>query len=124
MPRLTLVIGGILTLLGILAYILTAAASVTALIPTVVGVLLIACAVVAEWRPAARPHAMHAALAIALLGALGSLMQVAKLGQVFAGTAERPAAVIVSTVMFLLLIYYLVVGVRSFRAARRARSGA
>jgi hypothetical protein len=43
---------------------------------------------------------------------------------VFAGTAERPAAVIVSTVMFLLLPSYLVMGVRSFRAARQARSGA
>ena len=124
MPRLTLVIGGTLTLLGILAYVLTAAASVTALIPAVVGVLLIACGLVAERRPAARPHTMHAALAIALLGALGSLMQVAKLGEMFAGTAERPAAVIFSTVMFLLLVFNRVMGVRSFRAARRARSEA
>lgn len=67
---------------------------------------------------------MPAALAIALLGALGSLTQVAKLGRVFAGTAERPAAVIVSTVMFQLLLYYLVMGVRSFRTARRAPSAA
>jgi hypothetical protein len=122
MPRLTLVLGGILVLLGILAYVLTAAASITALIPAFVGVLLVACGLVAERRPAARRHAMHAALAIALLGALGSLMQVVKLGDVFAGTAERPAAVIVSTVMFLLLVYYLVMGVRSFRVARRARA--
>jgi hypothetical protein len=124
MPRLTLVIGGVLTLLGILAYVLTAAASLTALIPAVVGVLLIACGLLAERRPATRRHAIHAALAVALLGALGSLMQVAKLGEVVAGTAERPVAVIVSTVMFLLLVYYLVMGVRSFRAARRERSEA
>lgn len=124
MPRLTLIIGGILTVLGIVAYAATAAASVTALIPAFVGVLLLVCGVVAAQRPAARPHAMHAALLVALLGALGSLMQVAKLGEVFAGTAERPLAVILSTVMFLLLVGLLVLGIRSFVAARRSRSGA
>ena len=122
MPRLTLIIGGILTVLGIVAYVATAAASLTALIPTFIGVLLLACGVVATRRPAARRHAMHAALLVALLGALGSLMQVASIGEVLAGTAERPLAVIVSTVLFLLLVLYLVLGIRSFVAARRARS--
>jgi hypothetical protein len=46
-------------------------------------------------------------------------MNVAKIGQVFAGTAERPAAIIVSTVMFVVLVAYVALGVRSFVAARR-----
>jgi hypothetical protein len=46
-------------------------------------------------------------------------MNVVKLGDVFAGTAERPVAVIVSTVTFVLLIAYIVLGVRSFIQARR-----
>lgn len=61
------------------------------------------------------------ALVIALLGALGALPRVAKLGDVFAGTAKVPAAIIVSTIMFVLLVVYLVAGVRSFIAARRDR---
>ena len=43
------------------------------------------------------------------------------LGEVFAGTAERPAAVITSTIMFVLLLAYLIAGVRSFVKARAAR---
>ncbi|MGE3285331.1 MAG: hypothetical protein AB7J32_04395 [Pseudonocardia sp.] len=124
MQRLTLVIGGILVVLGVVAYVATGAASVTALIPAFVGVLLVVCGLIAARGEKARMHATHAALAIALLGALGSLMQVVKIGDVFAGTAERPAAVIVSTVMFLLLVVYLVMGIRSFIAARRARTNA
>ncbi|HVL84839.1 MAG TPA: hypothetical protein VM367_11225 [Pseudonocardia sp.] len=121
MTRLTLLTGGTLTVLGVVAYVLTGAASITALIPTFVGVLLLVCGALAR-RPQMHAHAMHAALAIALLGALGSLMQVVRLGEVFAGTAERPAAVIVSTIMFVVLVAFLVLGVRSFVAARRART--
>jgi hypothetical protein len=95
--------------------------SVTALIPSVVGVLLLVCAAAAR-KPAWHRHGIHAALVVALLGALGSLMNVARIGDVLAGTAERPAAVIVSTIMFVLLVGYLVMGARSFVAARRQRS--
>ncbi|CAN5893984.1 hypothetical protein BH23ACT5_BH23ACT5_17580 [soil metagenome] len=47
-------------------------------------------------------------------------MNVTDIGDVVAGTAERPAAVIVSTIMLVLLLAYLVAGVRSFIAARRS----
>lgn len=119
MTGLTYAIGGILTALGVGAYAATGAASVTALIPAFVGVLLLVCAVVAQQRQALHRHAMHAALAIALLGAAGSLMNVAELGDLVAGTAERPSAIVVSTIMFVLLVVFLAMGVRSFIAARR-----
>ena len=121
MTRLTVVIGSVLVVLGVVAYAVTAAASVTALIPSFVGVLLLLCAAAAR-RPGWHRHGVHAALAVALLGALGTLMNVAQIGAVLAGTAARPAAVIVSTLMFVLLVGYIVVGVRSFVAARRART--
>lgn len=124
MLRLTFVIGGILVVLGVVAYVATAAASVTALIPAFVGILLLVCGAIGTRGESARKHAIHAALVVALVGALGSLMQVVKLGEVFAGTAERPIAVVLSTVMFVLLVAYVVLGVRSFVAARKARAGA
>lgn len=124
MLRLTFVIGGILVVLGVVAYVATAAASVTALIPAFVGILLVVCGAIGTRGEGARKHAIHAALVVALVGALGSLMQVVKLGEVFAGTAERPIAVVLSTVMFVLLVAYVVLGVRSFVAARKARAGA
>ena len=118
LTTITLAVGAVLTGLGIAGYALTGATSLTALIPSLVGVLILGCGVLAR-REKLRRHAIHAALAIALLGALGSLMNVAKIGQVIAGTAERPAAVVVSTVMFVVLVAYIGVGVRSFVAARR-----
>jgi hypothetical protein len=119
MTRFTFAIGGILTALGIVAYVVTGATSVTALIPTFVGLLLLVCSALAR-RPALRRHSIHAALVIAVLGAGGSLMNVVKIGDVFAGTAQRPSAIVVSTIMFVLLVFYIIMGVRSFIAARRS----
>ena len=48
-------------------------------------------------------------------------MNVVKLGDLFAGTAERPGAIITSTVMFVVLVAYLAAGVRSFVQARAKR---
>ncbi len=118
--KLTLTIGGLLTLTGVIAYMATGGVSLTALIPSAVGVLLL----VAGWigrNPKLHRHAIHAALAVALLGALGSLMNVVKVGQLFTGTAERPGAIWASLVMFVALVVYLAFGVRSFIDARRAR---
>jgi hypothetical protein len=121
MLALTTWTGALLVATGVIAYVATGAASFTALIPAAVGVLLLIAALIGRRSEKARKHAMHAALAIALLGALGSLMNVVKLGDLFAGTAERPGAIVASTVMFVLLVGYLVAGVRSFVRARAAR---
>lgn len=118
MTALTIVIGIALVIAGVVAYAVTEAASVTALIPAFVGAIMLVCGLLAR-REAWRRHAIHVALVVALLGALGSLMNVAAIGDLLAGTAERPAAVVVSTVMLVLLVVYLVAGVRSFIAARR-----
>src|SRR5918998_4490217 len=120
MVRFTTALGVALVILGVGASVLTSAVSITALIPAFVGVPLLACAAVARsarWR---RP-ALAVALAVALLGALGSAMNVIKIGEAIAGTAQRPSAVWVSTIMFVLLVAYLVVG---GRALLRPRSSA
>ncbi|QYN39470.1 hypothetical protein K1T35_21065 [Pseudonocardia sp. DSM 110487] len=119
MVRFTTTVGVALVLLGIGAYVLTSAVSVTALIPAFVGVPLLACAAIARSATRRRP-ALAIALAIALLGALGSSMNVIQIGEAIAGTAQRPSAVWVSTIMFVLLVAYLVVGGRDLLRARRA----
>jgi hypothetical protein len=121
MVTITLIAGAILTLAGVVGYVASGSESFTALIPSVIGVLLLLCGLVAK-KEKFRRHAIHAALALALLGALGSLMNVLQIGELLAGTAERPSAVIVSTVMFGVLVVYLVFGIRSFITARRARA--
>jgi hypothetical protein len=47
-------------------------------------------------------------------------MNVVKLGDVFAGAAQRPSAIVVSTIMFVLLVFYIAMGVRSLIVARRS----
>jgi hypothetical protein len=89
MTRLTVVIGAVLVVLGVVVYVATAAASVTALIPSLVGVLLLLCALLAR-KPGWHRHGIHAALVVALLGALGTLMNVVRIGEVFAEEIAGP----------------------------------
>jgi hypothetical protein len=117
MIRFTTAVGIALVVLGIGAYALTSAVSITALIPAFVGVPLLACAAVGRAEPRRRP-AVAVALAVALLGALGSTMNVIKIGEAIAGTAQRPSAVWVSTIMFVLLVAYLVAGGRALLKSR------
>lgn len=121
LPALTLTTGAILTATGVIAYAVTDFNSWTALIPSIVGVLLIVAGLIAR-QDNLRKHAIHGALAIALLGLLGSIRNVVEIGDVFAGDHDAPAAPVTSVIMFVVLLVYLIVGVRSFIAARRARS--
>lgn len=116
MPRLTIGLGAILIVIGVIAYIATAFASWTALIPAILGVVLLICGLIGLRSPKV---GVHIALVIAVLGILGTGMNVMQLGALLSGEAERPAAVITSTVTFVLLIVYVVLGVRSFITARR-----
>lgn len=122
MPSTTIALGAALIVLGLAGYGLTGAASLTALIPAAFGLLLVVAGVLARndrWRM----HAMHAAVLVALLGFGGSFRGLLGLGTVFAGTAARPAAVVSQSIMALLTLIYIVVAVRSFVAARKARRG-
>lgn len=121
--RLTFIIGGLLVLIGVVAYIVTDFASWTALIPAIVGTLLLIAGLIALRGEAARKHATHAALLVAVLGAAGSVMNVVRLPALVAGDAENPGAVVASTIMFVLLVGYLIAGVRSFIAVRRQSAG-
>lgn len=116
-PRTTLVLGVVLVLLGVVSWAAAGFDSPTALIPSALGLVLVVCGAVARTRP---KIGVHAALVVALLGVLGSLRNVLGLPELVRGESELPLAVISGTVMFVLLVGYLVLGVRSFRAARRA----
>ena len=123
MAAITLALGASLIVLGVAGYVLTGAVSVTALIPAAFGVLFVLAGLLARsdrWRM----HAMHAAVLVALLGFLGSARGLLGLGKVFDGTAVRPAAIVAQTIMALLTLGYIVVAVRSFVQARKARRAA
>lgn len=116
MPKISIGLGIILVVLGVVSWLATGMSSFTALIPSALGLVILICGLIGLKKP---KLGIHIALVVALLGIIGTFMNVLQIGSLFAGTAERPAAVIVSTVTFVLLIVYIVLGVRSFIAARR-----
>jgi len=111
--------GLLLIVLGTATWVTTGRTSMTALIPALFGAVLVICALVAR-KESARKHAMHAAVAIALIGAIASLVRAVP--AVMSGDASRPA-VLAQVAMAVLLIVYVVLGVQSFIAARKARLG-
>ena len=67
MPTTTRIVGFVLIAIGMIGYLGTGAASITALIPAMVGAVLLILALVAR-NAEARKHAIHAAVALALPG--------------------------------------------------------
>ena len=119
MPLVTRVAGFLLVLLGVVGYIGTGGASITALIPAFVGALFLLLALIAR-NPGARKHVMHAAVAIALLAVVGGVPRI--ITAVNAGDLMRPA-VLAQIAMAVILAVYVLLGVKSFIDARRARIG-
>jgi hypothetical protein len=115
------IVGVLLVLLGVFGYSATRGVSLTALIPAAFGILLWVLAVVARnerWRP----HAMHAAVIVGLLGFIATVPALASLPAVLQGeTVARPAAVVSQSIMALLTGIFVALSIRSFVAARRRR---
>ena len=119
MPAITRVAGFLLVLLGVVGYVGTGGASLTALIPALVGALFLILALAAR-SPEARKHVMHAAVAIALLAVLGLVPRIVT--ALNAGEIRR-TAVLAQLAMAAILLVYVLLGVKSFVDARRARRG-
>jgi hypothetical protein len=113
----TRIVGFLLILLGVGGYVGTGRTSLTAMIPAFFGAIFLILAIVAR-NPNARKHAMHAAVALALLGALGVIPRI--ISAIDAGNLTRPA-VVSQIAMALVLLIYVTLGVRSLIAALRAR---
>ena len=120
MPGTTRLFGLILIVLGVASYVMTGRTSITAMIPAFFGAVLVICALVARANEGARKHAMHAAVAVGLIGALAALAR--GVPAALSGGAARPA-VMSQLAMGVLLLIYVALGVQSFIAARKARTG-
>ncbi|MGM0506846.1 MAG: hypothetical protein ACQER4_06635 [Bacteroidota bacterium] len=119
MPKITKTIGLVLILLGVISYIATSAVSFTALIPSFFGVVFYGLGMWGEKNESMRKHAMHAALLLAILGLAGSFGGlISVFGALGGAPIERPAAAFSQSLMALLCIFFLILGIKSFRAAR------
>ena len=108
-------------LLGISGFVLTGSTNKTALIPCIFGLLFLVFGLLAR-KDNLRKHVMHAAVLIALLAFLGTARSLPHLPELFNGTAEKPAAIITQAVNAALSLAFILLAVRSFIQARRARS--
>ena len=120
MARAALIFGILLILLGLVGYTATGRTSPTALIPAGFGLLILVCGLVGR-RESLRPHAMHAAALLALIGLTGTIRAPF---QLLGGAADgaASAAVLSQTAMAVLCLAYVALSVRSFIAARKART--
>ena len=126
MAKTTIVTGMLLTVLGVVFYAAAfqlgaANRSTTALIPSFVGVPLILLGWGALIKPTLRKHFIHVAVMLALLGFLASF---GRLATVMVRTPNFGPAVIANMIMSAICITYVILSVRSFVAARRAREEA
>ena len=121
MPTIANVCGLLLILTGVAGYFLADLddRSLTAFIPSLVGILLLITGIWAGAAPNSRKHLMHAA---AVIGLLGAILAGGRLGMVLATGGGSPLSIGAVTVMFAICLIFLILCVRSFRAARRNRA--
>lgn len=124
MARLTILFGIILFLLGVLTYMGTGRGFPTSLIPAAFGLVLALCGWFARTEDVRRRMlAMHVAVTIALVGFLATVKSYYDFAQMKMGKQFRyPIAVDEKVAMASLLLVFIVLCVRSFIAARRARA--
>jgi len=124
MAKLSLLFGILLIALGAVAFLLAGANPkvATALIPAGFGVVLLLLAAVASKGHAANKHAMHVAALLTLVGSLGGLgMGVPNIIKYFSGDDSKWLKALTQGGMGILCIIFLVLCIRSFINARRAR---
>ena len=123
MPRLTIALGVLLSLIAIAGFVATGSAHPTALIPGGIGILFcIFGAVAMSPDPKRRMLWMHVAVTVALLMFLGTIKSDVNVIQLSHGaTFPHPIAIEEKAAMSLLCLLYVLLAVRSFINARRTR---
>ncbi len=120
MPSTTIVSGILLILIGIAGYafsLIDGNTSLTALIPSAFGVLLVILGIIATSSEGLRKHLMHAAMIVALLGFLiPTFRLISKMNNI-----EISLAVLSQALMAIVCLFYLILGIQSFVNARRNR---
>ncbi|MGI9596530.1 MAG: hypothetical protein ACR2QK_10235 [Acidimicrobiales bacterium] len=111
----TMIAGAILLVVGGVVTVVSGSESITSLIPSFIGAILVVLGLLAQRRPASSHHLMHGAAAVSLLAVLGSL------GSLI-GRGSGGWALFSQLVTIVVCGALLVAAVQSFKAARLART--
>jgi hypothetical protein len=123
MAKLTIVFGILLIAVGAWGFIGTGNAHPTALIPAYFGLVLAWAGALALAQPAKRMLWMHIAVTVGLLGFLGTVPALVDAVRMLRGVVfPHPVAVEEKAAMSAICLVFVGLCVRSFIAARRART--
>ena len=122
MARTPITFAVMLIALGVLGYVGSGGASVTALIPAFFGGVL----GLLRWigrHERYRKHALHAAAVVGVVGFSGAARGLTGILALMSGNqVDRPVAVVAQAVMAVLMAVFVGLCVKSFIDARRARA--
>ena len=116
MPKISIVLGFLLSILGLYGYFGMGEVSITALIPLFIGVPIIILGVLAFDEQRLK-HSMHVASVLILLGLIGSLYRLVH--KVILGNID--GSLIILILMSVICIIFLILSINSFIEARKAR---
>jgi len=122
MAKFSIAFGIMLIILGLISYFGISSESITALIPTFLGVPVLILGFLALNEKYLK-HSMHAAAVLMLLGFAGTVSGLIKFFRMIGGEVfERPSAITIQAIMAVLCLIFLVFAIKSFIDARRKRS--
>lgn len=123
MAKLTVVTGVLLVLIGVTGFVKTGSNHPTALIPALIGLILMLCGAVANTHDLKRRALwMHIAVMVGLLGFLGTIPGAVATFRLAHGVEyPHPAAVIEKGATCLICLLFVAFCIRNFIETRRAR---
>ena len=107
MASFTVRVGVLLVVFGAASYVMTGAASLTALIPCIVGAALALCGVLASRSRRSRPVALMVATSIAAVGLMGTVGALARLASTLSSGGHATPSLVARSSMALILLVYL-----------------
>jgi hypothetical protein len=121
MPRLTIAFGAFLAILGVVTYLATSASSITALIPTMIGIPMLLAGLVSQ-NPRWQKPAFIVAVLLTVAMVAGSFRGVSQVIQAATGDGSVSFPAVLQVVLVILSLIYLVFAARSLFTGPRMAS--
>lgn len=117
MTKISKTIGGLLCLVGVLAYVFTGFESPTSLIPLFIGAPVLICGMMTDKQPDKRKLYMHIAVGLATLGFLASASRIP--------TLEEFGSIKSLSIWSMCVLCFILIGLyaQSFIKARSVKEG-
>ncbi len=123
MPKISIICGAILIVIGLVGYVIGmngGRASLTALIPAAFGVILLLLGVFSQSNEGLRKHLMHAAALVAVIGFVVTAGRILMKITEFTFSPANLSQLAMATVCCV----FVIMAIRSFTEARKLRDGA